>query len=199
MQAVIIVGIPGAGKSTIIDRVTKDEDGKYKFVNIGSMMLELGVKRGYFKHRDEIRYQTNDERQELIREAFKEIAMMDGNIIIDTHASIGEHGRYMPGLPGDVVVGIKGLLRALITFDAPTADILSRRQKDKERRREVETADAIEMQKIINISALSALSQKYNVPLFVLFNEENKQDASEKTLRKYLEYIFNEDKMKRLE
>ena len=24
---------------------------------------------------------------------------MDGNIIIDTHASVGENGRYLPGLP----------------------------------------------------------------------------------------------------
>jgi adenylate kinase len=195
MQAVIVVGIPGAGKSTIIDSVTKDS--KDTFVNIGNMMLDIGVKKGYFTDRDKIRYQSNDERKELIRDVFDEISKMEGNIIIDTHASMGAHGRYMPGLPCDVVAGIKDSLRALICIDAPTDKIILRRERDTTRHREVEGPESIDMQRMINISALSAISEEYNVPLFVLFNEEDKQDESIKTFKKYIDYIFNEDKMKR--
>jgi adenylate kinase len=122
---------------------------------------------------------------------------MEGNIIIDTHASIGEHGRYMPGLPGDVVSGIKSSLKALICIDALTSKIILRRERDTTRHREVEGPETINMQRMINVSALSAITQEYNVPLFVLFNEEDKQDESVRIFKKYVDYIFNEDRMKR--
>jgi adenylate kinase len=190
MQAVIVIGIPGAGKSTIIDRIT-DAD-KYSFVNIGDMMISIGTKKGRLNNRDQMRYQSNEERTELIKEVFKEIATMKGNVIIDTHASIGAHGRYMPGLPADVLSIIKDSVKALVCIDAPTENIIIRRERDTTRRREAETVEEIEMQKMINMAALSAISQSYNIPLFVLINEENRQDESVRKFKECIKSIFND-------
>jgi adenylate kinase len=192
MQAVIVVGIPGAGKSTIVDRVAK-LCKEYKLVNVGDMMLEVGKKKGYLTENDNhdtMRGRSDDERKELIREVFNEIAKMKGDVIVDTHASISKHGRFMPGLPGDVISGIKGSLKGVICIDAPTENIIIRREKDTTRQREVDSIEMIDMQRMINISEVSAISQAYNVPLYVLFNQENMQEESVARFKRYVDNAF---------
>ncbi len=192
MHAIIVAGVPGAGKTTIMDNVAKSNN--YKFVNVGDMMMTLGKERGYFTERDRMRYFTNLIRKELVHEVFESISKMEGNIVVDTHASVEEHGRYMPGLPTDAVEPIKDSLLALVCIDATTQEIMERRMKDTTRQREVETAETIDVQRIINISVLSAMSLTYDVPLFVVPNEEGKIDLSVDIFKKYIADIFSESR-----
>lgn len=192
MHAIIVAGVPGAGKTTIMDNVAKSNN--YKFVNVGDMMMTLGKERGYFTERDKMRYFTNQIRKELVHEVFESISKMEGNIVVDTHASVEEHGRYMPGLPTDAVEPIKDSLLALVCIDATTQEIMERRMKDTTRQREVETAETIDVQRIINISVLSAMSLTYDVPLFVVPNEEGKIDLSVDIFKKYIADIFSESR-----
>lgn len=189
MRAIIVAGVPGAGKTTILDKVAKSNN--YKFVSIGDLMMDVGKKRGHITERDKIRYQPNSVRKALVKEAFRSISKMEGNIVIDTHASVEEHGRYMPGLPTEAVSPIKGSLLALICIDAATREILDRRAKDRSRRREVENPETIDVQRIINLSVLSAMSLAYDVPLFVVSNEEGMFNQSVDTFKKYLADIFS--------
>lgn len=188
MQAIIVAGVPGAGKTTIMDSVAKSNN--YKFVNIGDLMIKISAERGYTTERDKIRYYTNKVRKELVQEAFNVISKMEGNIVIDTHASVEEHGRYMPGLPTEAVEPIKDSLLGLVCIDATTQEIIGRRMKDASREREVESAETIDVQRIINISVLSAMSLAYDVPLFVVPNEEGKAEESAGIFKKYIADIF---------
>ncbi len=192
MQAVIVVGVPGAGKSTVVDKIAK-LCKEYTLVNVGDMMLEVGKKKGYLTEKDNhdtMRGRSNEERQELIREVFNEIAKMKGDVIIDTHASISKHGRFMPGLPGDVISGLKDSLKGVICIDAPTESIILRRERDTTRQRDVDSIEMIDMQRMINVSMVSAIAQRYDAPLYVLFNQENMQEESAMRFKRYIDNAF---------
>ncbi|MEM4069670.1 MAG: AAA family ATPase, partial [Thermoplasmata archaeon] len=81
---IVVTGVPGVGKSTIMDGVAKNID--YKIVNFGDIMLEKAREIGV-KNRDEIRKLTVDKQRELQRLAGEYIGKMD-NVIVDTHMSI---------------------------------------------------------------------------------------------------------------
>ena len=51
---VVVVGIPGVGKTTVVDKLTSMVAGS-KLVTFGTVMLEEGVRLRWIKHRDELR------------------------------------------------------------------------------------------------------------------------------------------------
>ena len=53
MGTIIIAGIPGAGKTTVIGKAR--EEVSVKFVNYGDLMFEAARSRGDVTNRDEIR------------------------------------------------------------------------------------------------------------------------------------------------
>ena len=94
---ILVAGTPGSGKTTVLKGVGTSFNST--IVNMGSMMLEVAQKLGYVTDRDQLRSLDLRKFNEVRSRALDEIEEMDGNIIIDTHASIEENGRYMPGLP----------------------------------------------------------------------------------------------------
>ena len=92
-------------------------------------MLEFGLAKKYVKQRDELRYLDGNKFNELRNMAINKINSTEGNIIIDTHASVGENGRYMPGLPLGALDQFNHRVTGLIYIDAPTKDILDRRKE----------------------------------------------------------------------
>ncbi len=120
--------------------------------------------------------------------AFKEISKMEGNIILDTHATVEQNGRYLPG----ITFGKSSHLETLVAFiyiDALTEDIAKRRKGDKTRRRENERLELVDVQREINISILSACSAYLDVPLYVVFNEQDALEASVDELGVHLKEI----------
>ncbi len=170
-RIVIIAGSPGAGKSTIIKELARRS--KCSIANVGSLMLEHAKARGYAADRDAVRYLPGKIISELRAQALSAINQMPGNVLLDTHASVGENGRYIPGLPIDTLKELKNV-SGLVYIDAVTEDIIERRRKDPHRKRENEDDYMVNEQRIINMSMLSIASSHLNVPLFIVLNRQGR-------------------------
>lgn len=186
-KIVFVCGSPGAGKSSIIESVSKDK--RYSIFNVGTLMMESALKKRYVKDRDEIRFLELDKFFELQKKSFGEVSKTNGNVILDTHATIERNGRYLPGIALDHKQYFKGLV-ALIYIDALTSDITKRRKSDRTRRRENERRELIDVQRLLNISILSSYSLQFDVPLYVVFNEQGKLDDSIMQFKTHLKDIF---------
>jgi adenylate kinase len=187
-KIVFVCGSPGAGKTSIINGISKNKN--YKVVNVGTQMTEVALKKGYIKNRDDIRFLKRERLNELQIETFKGISKMNGNIILDTHATVEQNGRYLPGISIEHTPHLNKLV-AFVYIDSLTEDIAKRRKGDKTRRRENERVDLIDVQRLINISILSTCSTYMGLPLYIVFNEQGKLKGSIDSFRLHLEDIFS--------
>jgi adenylate kinase len=186
-RIVFICGSPGAGKTTIIESIAKNKD--YKILNVGSLMMKSALKKHYVKSRDDIRFLSRDRINELQIQTFKDISKMNGNIILDTHATVEQRGRYVPGFSIEHTKHLNKLV-AFIYIDSLTQDISRRRKGDKTRRRENEKLEMIDVQRLINVSILSTCATELNLPLYVVFNEQGELNFSILELKAHLKDIF---------
>ncbi len=186
-QIVVIAGSPGAGKTTLLESLKG-----YKIVNVGTIMFKHALSMRSVKDRDEIRYLSNGLVDQLRLAAFKEISKMKGIVLVDTHASVERNGKFVPGTPRNALetLGLRNI-KAFIYIDAPTKDILERRLKDKKRKREIEKAEIIDAQRVVNLSILSAYSADLNIPLYIIINKQGKLEESKANLKAYLNEIFS--------
>lgn len=143
-KKVIITGVPGVGKSTVVNEALsklKEEGITYQSLNFGTFMFEVAQKEGYVKDRDEMRKLEKDLQKRLQQLAAKAIAQISGNIIIDTHASVRTPKGYLPGLPEWVLHEIMPDLIVLVETDGD--QILLRRLGDDTRERDMEGSGGI--------------------------------------------------------
>ncbi|MCD6331212.1 MAG: adenylate kinase, partial [Thermoplasmata archaeon] len=141
----IIAGIPGAGKTTVLNEVIKKTG--IEVINYGDVMFGMAKKEG-IKDRDEMRKLPYEKQRELQRKAAEEIAKKD-NIIIDTHCTIKTPYGYLPGLPHDVLQILKP--ERIILIEADVEEILQRRKKDEEiRQRDKESKEEMEEHQLMN-------------------------------------------------
>lgn len=190
-RIILVTGTPGAGKTSIILQCKSSSKIKYEDVTVGTLMENIAKQKGYIQgDRDQIRYLPNDRITELRQATFSSIAGMKGNVVVDTHASIEQHGRYVPGLPASETMLLEEGLKAIVCVDASTTDILMRRASDQNRRREVEDTRLVDMQRIINLSALSYYSLYLNIPLYVIDNKQDMLDTAVKRFEEIINEIF---------
>ncbi len=183
----ILVGTPGAGKTTVIGKLSKSE--KHKTVNVGTEMLKIASSEGMANDRDKLRYLRPEQIIVLRLKAFKKINKMQGNIVLDTHATVKQGSRYVPGFSIKELQELKGL-KAFIYIDATAEEIIARRKRDKTRRREEESAYEIDQQRSFNLSFISAYSSYLGIPIYIIKNRENKLEETMKELETALDEIF---------
>lgn len=186
-KIVFVCGSPGAGKSSVINGIPANNG--YKIVNVGNLMEEVAIEKGYAKDRDELRFVSKERYDELQITVFRKISEMEGNIVLDTHATVEQNGRYMPGITFGKSAHLKSLA-AFVYIDALTKDIEERRRGDKTRRRENERPELLDVQREINMSILSACSAYLDVPFYVIFNEHGKLENSVRELNVHLKDVF---------
>jgi len=141
--------------------------------------------------RDEMRYLAPDEQTDLRDKATEQVARVDGNVVLDTHAMVEQHGRFFPGLPFYMVKHFKHV-SGLFYIDAETEAIIARRRRDKTREREFEEKWLIETQRDLNLAIMSYYASYLNIPLYIIDNEEGKLDQTRKIFKKHLEDAFGE-------
>ena len=189
MPIVVMLGTQGSGKTTILERA-KGYRG-IKNVNLGDMMCEYAIRKGYVKTRDEIRYKMTWKRyQELYKAAFSKIGAMKGNVVVDTHPFVKAGGRYVPGLPAKYMNLLKGLV-GLVYVDARTEEIIKRRALDSiTRKREVDDANKIDMHRTVNLAIVSYYSSHFDIPFYIIGNRDGKLDRSVKEFRGAVSELF---------
>lgn len=164
-----VVGVPGAGKTTIL-RKLKEIMPEIEVLNFGDFMMEEAVSYYGLLNRDEMRVKIGlDDYRKIQLRAAKKIADYNGDIVVlDTHAAIKTPNGYYPGLPTEVLKLLK--LDAIIVLEFSPKDILSRRKKDGEnsRAREIEEIEEIEEHQAINRLFAAAVANETTCYLKIL-------------------------------
>jgi adenylate kinase len=186
---VIIGGIPGVGKTSVISlavKSLKEKGQNAKVVVFGTEMFEEAKRTAGVKNRDELRKLSLKDQRRLQDMTAKRIAKMQDNIVIvDTHIFVrtGE-GNYYPGLPMRLLDIIKPTSFVIIIADA--TEIVNRRKNDTSR-----TRDAISTQQIqyeIDISKLmvATCSILTGAPFIIITNNDNKMDDAVSSVARVL-------------
>ena len=182
-KKVIIVGIPGVGKTTLVSKIVEILKAKQKSVSVhsfGTVMLEEAKNNGV-KDRDELRKLSMEKQTNLQKMAAEKIAkLQEGLLVIDTHAFVSTNAGFYPGLPNDVLQIIKP--SNFISVYARPEEIYNRRMKDNTRQRDIVSIDAIKKEMAISDAMLSSCAVYSGSPMKPVFNTEGKVDEAANTV-----------------
>jgi adenylate kinase len=171
----VIVGIPGVGKTTIIGKAAEilNKRGILTQVRVfGSIMLDEASKMG-IKNRDDMRNLSVDAQRRLQEMAAKNInSVRNANIVIDTHLFINtSEGRY-PGMPRNLL----DLLSPshLVMISADPEEIFARRMQDDSRNRDLISMDGIKNDLEVAITMIATSSILTGAPFKIIFNHTDR-------------------------
>lgn len=186
-KVVIVTGVPGVGKTTVLSEFKKkaEEEGlKVKIVNFGTYMLDTAVKEGIVDDRDKIRTLPLRRQLELqrlaakaiIRDAAKELGS-DGVLLVDTHALVKTVAGYWPGLPRHVLDELKPDMIAVV--EASPEEIVARQARDETRyRADIGGVEGVK-RLLENARAASIASAvHYASTVAIIENKEGKADEA---------------------
>ncbi len=178
---VVITGIPGVGKTSVVEQAVKKLKN-YKIVNFGDVMFDIAKGEGLVKHRDDMRKLSPETQKKIQRHAAKKIAGMaaDSNIIVDTHISIKTPKGYLPGLPLWVLEELEPT--KIIIIDASPEEIYARRKRDDTRKRDEEKLESIRFHQIYNVHLAGAYSMITGATVSIVYNREGRMIEAVKEL-----------------
>ena len=176
MGVVVVTGVPGVGKSTVMSSA---EEYGYKIVNFGTTMFEEAQKEGV-ADRDDMRKLAIEDQQRLQKQAGEKISRM-GNVVVDTHASILTSSGYMPGLPEWTVRALNPDIIVLV--EATPDEITGRRNKDASRARD---SDDIGLHQTVNREYAATAAVMTGATVSIVENHDNQVEIAVKQFRKIL-------------
>ena len=186
-KRVIIVGIPGVGKSSVISLAIEQLKQKGKDATIavfGTMMLEEAHKMGV-KNRDELRKMSLGKQRDLQEKAAKRISEIEDSIvIIDTHLFIKTIEGYYPGLPMYLLDIIKPTHFFMVIAEA--GEIVNRRKSDKSRLRDIVAVEDIQDELDILRVMIASSSILTGSPFIAIVNNDNDIEQAVSSMVKVL-------------
>ena len=168
MSVVVVTGIPGVGKTTVMQKAAEGMD--IQFVTFGTVMVEIAQELGLVQDRDDMRKLTLDQQKELQVKSAERVASM-GNVILDTHCTIKTPKGYMPGLPEWVVKKLNP--SAIVVVEADAEEIYNRRTNDTTRNRDPDTKEQIAEHQMMNRSAAMAYAALTGSTVKIVFNHDD--------------------------
>jgi len=178
-KKVIIVGIPGVGKSTIISSATEilqNIGTTIHTVVFGTVMFEQAKKLG-INDRDELRKLSIEVQQKLqAMTANYILSLNEPIVVVDTHLFIKTPSGYYPGLPMNLILKLNPDRLILVTADSK--EILRRRRKDNTRTRDIITDGEIKRDIDVSLSMISCLSILSGAPFEIIYNHDNMIDSA---------------------
>ena len=182
---VIVVGIPGVGKTTIVQGVVSGLPGA-KLVTFGTLMFEAAKSLKWAKDRDEMRKMPVEKQKRLQKMAASQIAgMKERAVLVDTHLFIRTPEGFWPGLPFEVVRAMKPTHLVLVI--ATPEEIAIRRSADSTRARDDVTLDGLREEIEIARSFLTVSSTLTGAPMLIVHNEQGKAEEVSKSIVRMLE------------
>ncbi|MDH3677925.1 MAG: adenylate kinase [Nitrosopumilus sp.] len=178
-KKVVVVGIPGVGKTTLINKIVeiiKNHDKSVEVTNFGTIMFEVAKENGV-TNRDELRKLPILEQKKIQKIAAEKLSNIKADvIIIDTHAFIRTPEGFNPGLPYHVLQIIEPT--NFISVVAKTEEIYNRRMKDETRNRDKVSISTIKKELDIQSAMMSACSVLSGSPLKHVLNSEGKLEEA---------------------
>ena len=196
-RVVVVTGVPGVGKTTVISHLTRlaSEKGvKVEVVNFGSFMLDFAVRNGIIDDRDKIRtlpLRSQLDLQARAAEAIVEYARSrlgeDGYLVIDTHALVRTRAGYWPGLPKHVLD--KLLPDMIVVVEADPEVVAARQARDKSRYR-ADFGGVAGVARLMEYArAASFASAVFYASTVAII--ENREGAAEEAARELLDLMLN--------
>jgi len=192
---VVVFGIPGVGKTTVLSETveTAPKEGlKVQVVNFGDKMLEVALEEklieGGEKARDQIRRIPLETQRRIQRISGEKIAKIaeesEGTVIVDTHVLIQTPFGYLTGLPVWVAEALKPNILAII--EAKIEEITSRRAKDLTRERDLDEEEKIKEHQKMNRWGAVCVATLTGATVAIIENSEKKVGEASKTLIKLI-------------
>ncbi len=185
MVVILVAGISGVGKSTLINAVRGEVD--FKVLNFGDLIFEKAKEILKVNHRDELfHYSHLPIYKQLHKEVVKEIAKEKGNILLDTHLTLYNGVGFSPGTLKEDIELLNPV--ALVVVVAKPETIYERRRKDKSRKRPLISEELLrEWQEAEKTAALTFL--QHGVDVYFVENEDLSRAKQEflNVLRLYFE------------
>lgn len=186
-KRVVVVGIPGVGKTTVISRTAEilNQRGiQTAVVVFGTIMFEEAGKLG-INNRDEMRRQSIEVQRHMQNLAARRIADLKDNIVIvDTHLFINTNEGYYPGLPLHLLEVIKPTNIVMVAADPE--EIVNRRRIDETRDRDIESVENIQYQLDLSKVMVATCSVLTGCPFIIIMNSDNKIDETASNIVKAL-------------
>ncbi|WP_299291199.1 adenylate kinase [Nitrosopumilus sp.] len=184
-KKIIMVGIPGVGKTTLlsnIEEVIKNHQKTVSVISFGTLMFDVAKENG-LSDRDGLRKLPVSEQQNLQKIAAEKIASKNSDVvIIDTHAFISSPEGYYPGLPEHVLKIISPT--NFVSVSAKPEEIYNRRMKDDTRNRDKITLANIKKELDVQSGMISACAVLTGAPVKHVMNGEGKIDeAADKIIK----------------
>ena len=184
-KKIILVGIPGVGKTTLLTtmvEILKNNKKNVSVINYGSLMFDVAKENG-LTDRDQLRKLSVSEQQRLQKLAAEQISGHEEEVvIIDTHAFINSPEGYYPGLPEHVLKIIKPT--NFVSVSAKPEEIYNRRMKDDTRNRDKITLANIKKELDVQSGMISACAVITGSPVRLVLNGEGKIDeAADKIIK----------------
>ncbi len=170
-KKVVITGIPGVGKTTVITGAIENlmnEGIPFQSINFGTFMFEMAEKEELVKDRDQMRTLDRSIQKELQARAAENIRNIDGNVIVDTHASVKTSQGFLAGLPQWVLQALSP--DSIVLVEADCDQILLRRLSDESRTRDMEGSRSIEDHQQFNRSIAAAYSAMSGCTVIIVKN-----------------------------
>ncbi len=184
-KVVVVTGVPGVGKSTVIDGALKQlkaQGVEYGFMNYGDIMLDLMREREGVTNRDEMRKVSTGPYREIQREAAKRIAGAAGKkpILVDTHCLVKKPEGYYPGLPRWVLEELNP--ESIVIIEATPEEVAGRRTKDAARRRDKELLDEVMEHQLLNRASATAYAVLTGATVRIIHNRDGKLSKAVKEM-----------------
>lgn len=198
--SVMILGIPGAGKTTRIREAKEKLLYDIRVHITGDVMADLARQRysGRIRAKDDIRkILTPSEQEQLQLQATKTIGedcSVQGYVhLIDCHLTTATSGGFLFGLAPEHLNNYRP--DVMIYLSPPLQDVLENREKDKTRKRDVETLEQLKRHEQVNLSLLKIISEITSTPLVVTHDGNGKIsefiDILQDTIEKYKPVVIN--------
>jgi adenylate kinase len=173
---IIMMGLPGAGKSTVLSEVLKQKP-EYKALNYGTLMFDIAKEKYGIENRDQIRTLDAKQQKTVQAEVGKRLAKEKGKVILDTHCSILNPAKkfYLPGLPYSLLKDIHVDMLILLTGDID--ELAQRRANDPSRQRAVDKSE-IASHDSHNRMLLACYSALSGAPAKIILNRNGKVDEA---------------------
>ena len=175
MGIIVVTGIPGVGKTTVMQKAAEGMD--IQFVTFGTVMTDIAKELGLVKDRDEMRKLTLDQQKQLQIKTAEKIGKMK-NVILDTHCTVKTPKGYMPGLPEWVLRKLNPT--AIVIVEADSQEIFNRRAKDTTRNRDPDSIEKIAEHQMINRAVAMAYATLTGATVKIVSNHDNALDAAVK-------------------